>query len=106
MGKNKRAFSQDLDYFEEQNTVMITWEQFLRICVFHMLSARINSATNRPKIPPIPIYLYSQSACMCHLMNKHEVSQVEITLTTIYEVYCNGLDKMLGNIFNISVEYF
>ena len=47
--------------------INITWEQFLRICALHILSSRINSATERPKIPPMPIYLYSHFACMSYL---------------------------------------
>ena len=66
--KSKMAVMNSLqDNSEEKNTVMITWEQFLRICALHVLSARINSATKRPKIPPMPIYLYSESACICYL---------------------------------------
>lgn len=49
------------------NQVTITWEQYLKICALHLMSARINTVSKRPKIPPMPIYLYSQSACLCYL---------------------------------------
>ena len=52
---------------KKEEEIRISWEQFLRICALHIVSARINTVTKRPKIPPMPIYLYSYSACMCYL---------------------------------------
>ena len=52
---------------KEKVELTITWEQYLKICALHIMSARINTVSNRPKVPPMPIYLYSQSACLCYL---------------------------------------
>ena len=47
--------------------IMISWEQFLKICSLHVLSARLNTFLSRPLIPPMPIHLYSKSACLHYL---------------------------------------
>ena len=65
--KSKMAVVNSFDKVIAEQEIMITWEQFLRICALHVLSARVNTVSKRPKIPPMPIYLYSQSACLCYL---------------------------------------